>query len=118
MFHKLFATLILTGFMGAAVVTAHDPSQHRGTPTKGEVLSIAADRIEVKTDKGVETITVNGKTTFERGKTKTSLSGFKKGDRVAVFGTTLASGEFIAKEVLLDNSAPAAAVKHGPSQKH
>lgn len=118
MFHKLLATLILTGFMGAAVVWAHDPSQHKGTPTKGEVLSIAADRIEVKTDKGVKAITVNGKTTFERGKTKTSLSGFKKGDRVAVFGTTLASGEIIAKEVLLDNSAPAAAPKHGPNQKH
>lgn len=118
MFHKLFAMLILTGFMGAAVVMAHDPSQHKGTPTKGEVLSIADDRIEVKTDKGVKTITVNDKTTFERGKTKASLSDFKKGDRVAVLGTTLASGEFIAKEVLLDNSAPAAAPKHDPSHKH
>ncbi len=118
MFHKLFATLVLTSLVGAIAVMAHDPSQHKGTPTKGEVLSIANDRIEVKTDKGVKTITVNGKTTFERGKTKASLSGFKKGDRVAVFGTMLASGEFIAKEVLLDNSAPAAAPKHDPSPKH
>jgi len=70
MFHKLFATLVLTGLVGAIAVMAHDPSQHKGTPTKGEVLSIANDRIEVKTDKGVKTITVNGKTTFERGKNK------------------------------------------------
>ncbi len=50
MFQKLFATLILTWFMGTAVLAAHDPSQHKGTPTKGEVVSIAGDRIEVKTD--------------------------------------------------------------------
>lgn len=118
MFQKLIAMLILTGIMGAAIVSAHDPSQHKGTPTKGEVLSIANDRIELKTDKGVKTITVNGKTTFERGKTKASLSGFKRGDRVTVFGTTLASGEFVAKEVLLDNTAPATAPEHDPSHKH
>jgi len=118
MFRKLFATLVLTGFVGAAVVMAHDPSQHKGTPTKGEVLSIAGDRIEVKTDKGVKTIALNDKTTFERGKVKASLSDFKKGDRVAILGTTLASGEIIAKEVLLDTSAPAAGQKRDQGHKH
>jgi len=118
MFQKLFATLLLTGFMGAAVLMAHDPSQHKGTATKGEVVSIAGDRIQVKTDKGMKTITLNDKTTFERGKAKASLSDFKKGDRVAIFGTTLASGEIVAKEVLLDAGAPTAAPKHDQAHKH
>jgi len=118
MFPKLFATLILTGFIGTTAMLAHDPSQHKGTPTKGEVLSVAGDRIEVKTDKGVKTITLNDKTTFERGKAKASVSDCKKGDRVAVLGTTLASGEIVAKEVLLASGAPATGQKHDQSHKH
>lgn len=118
MFQKLFATLILTGFIGTTVVMAHDPSQHKGTPTKGEVLSVTGDRIEVKTDKGVTTITLNDKTTFERGKAKVSVSDFKKGDRVVVLGTTLASGEIVAKEVLLDAGVPAAGQKHDQAHKN
>lgn len=118
MFQKLLATLILTGFMGAAVLMGHDPSQHKGTPTKGEVVSIAGDRIQVKTDKGMKTIILNDKTTFERGKAKASLSDFKKGDRVAILGTTLASGEIVAREVLLDSAAPASGQKHDQAHKH
>jgi uncharacterized NAD-dependent epimerase/dehydratase family protein len=118
MLQKLFATLILTGFMGATVVLAHDPSQHKGKPTKGVVQSIAGDRIELKMDKGVKTVSLNEKTTYERGKVKAALSDFKKGDRVAVFGTALASGEIVAKEILLDASAPTAAPKHDQSHKH
>ena len=118
MFRKLFATLILAGFVGTTAMMAHDPSQHKGTPTKGEVISIAGDRIEVRTDKGVKTITLNDKTTFERGKAKASVSDFKKGDRIAVLGTTLASGEIVAKEVLLDTGTPAAGQKHDQSHKH
>ena len=44
--------------------------------------------------------------------------GLKKGDRVAIFGTTLASGEIVAKEVLLDTGAPTAAPKHDQAHKH
>jgi ribosomal protein S1 len=118
MLRKLFATLILTGFIGTTVMMAHDPSQHKGTPSKGEVISIAGDRMEVKTDKGVKTVVLNDKTSFERGKAKAAASDFKKGDRVAVLGTTLASGEIVAKEVLLDTGAPAAGQKHDSSHKH
>ena len=118
MFQKLFATLILTGFMGAAVLMAHDPSEHKGTSTKGEVVAIAGDRIQVKTDKGVKTVTLNDKTTFERGKAKVSLSDFKKGDRVAILGTTLASGEIVAREVLLVSPVPASGQKHDQAHKH
>lgn len=118
MFQKLFASVILTGFMGAAVLMAHDPSQHKGTPTKGEVVSIAGDRIQVKTDKGMKTVILNDKTTFERGKAKASPSDFKKGDRVAILGTTLASGEIVAREVLLDSAVPTSDQKHNPAHKH
>ncbi|MFZ5928191.1 MAG: DUF5666 domain-containing protein [Acidobacteriota bacterium] len=118
MFQKLFASVILTGFMGAAVLMAHDPSQHKGTPTKGEVVSIAGDRIQVKTDKGMKTVILNDKTMFERGKAKASPSDFKKGDRVAILGTTLASGEIVAREVLLDSAVPTSDQKHDPAHKH
>lgn len=118
MFRSLFATLILAGFVGTTLMMAHDPSQHKGTPTRGEVTSIVGDRMEVKTAKGVKTVVLNEKTTFERGKAKATVSDFKKGDRVAVLGTTLASGEIVAKEVLLDTGAPATGQKHDPSHKH
>ncbi|MEZ5398773.1 MAG: DUF5666 domain-containing protein [Bryobacteraceae bacterium] len=118
MFQKLFGALILAGFVGAVVLMAHDPSQHKGTPTKGEVVSIAGDRIQVKTDKGMKTVTLNGKTTFERGKAKASLSDFKKGDRVDIRGTTLASGEIVATEVLLDATVPMSGKTHDQGHKH
>ena len=118
MFSRLFTTLILTGIFGAAVIMAHDPSQHKGTPTKGEVLSIAGNRIELKTEKGVKTVALDEKVAYERGKAKASLSDFKKGDRVAIFGTTLASGEIVAKEVFLDAGATTAGPKHDQAHKH
>lgn len=118
MLQKQFATLILTCIMGAGVSMAHDPSQHKGTPTKGEILSISGGKIQVKTEAGVKTVSVNEKTTFERGKAKTSLSDFKKGDRVAIMGTTLATGEIVAREVLLDAGASTPSDKHEPAHKH
>jgi hypothetical protein len=102
MFSRLFTTLILTGIFGTAVIMAHDPSQHKGTPTKGEVLSIAGSRIELKTEKGVKTVALDDKTAYERG----------------IFGTTLASGEIVAKEVFLDAGATTAAPKHDQAHKH
>jgi hypothetical protein len=118
MFRRVFTTLILTGAVAMAVMMAHDPSQHKGTATKGEVLSIVGSRMDLKTDKGVKTVALDEKTKFERGNAKASLSDFKKGDRVAILGTTLASGEIVAKEVLLDVGAPTAAPKHDQGHKH
>ena len=98
---KTAALSLFLGMLMPFVAGAHDPSKHKGKPTKGEVVSVANDRIEVKTATGTKTFTLTDKTKFERGEQAATRADLKKGDPVTVFGTTLASGEVVAREVLV-----------------
>ena len=98
---RLFVTLLLMGLATTAVLDAHDPSKHKGRPTKGEIVSISEDRLELKTDKGTTKVLLTEKPSIERGDTKGSVTDLKKGQQVTVFGTTLASGEVVAREIVV-----------------
>jgi len=115
MYSRLLATVL---FLGLAVPTsawAHDPSKHKGKATQGEVVSVAGDRMELKTAKGVKVVTLTDQTKFEHGDQKMTKADLKKGDKVKVIGTTLASGEIAAQEVLMTGSE--AKESHGAHQK-
>jgi len=101
MHRKIIATLFIAGLMVPFSADGHDPSKHKGKATKGEVVSVASDRLELRTADGVKTVLITEKTKFERGDRAAALADIKKGESVTVIGTTLASGEVAAREVLL-----------------
>lgn len=114
-------TLLIVAFLALLVSQnswAHDPSKHKGKGTKGEIVSIANDRIELKTSAGVKAVTITDKTTFERGSEKVSKAALKKGDQVTVFGTKLATGELMAQEVMLANPESHEGHKEKSDHKH
>jgi hypothetical protein len=108
---KLSITLLLVGLLIPSAARAHNPSKHKGKGVEGEIVSIENNRMELKTSAGPRNVTINDKTKFERGSAQVTKSDLKKGDRVTVFGTKLASGELVAREILLGSP------EHHESQK-
>lgn len=103
------------GILTAASMVAHDASKHKGKPVKGEVVSMADDRFEVKTETGVVPVKTSSKTKFEHGNAAVDRTHVAKGARVSVFGTKLPSGEMVAREVLIGNAGDHAG--HAPAKK-
>ena len=105
---RFSSTLLAAALLLAPLaLRAHDPSQHKGKATTGEVVSIGADRFELKTAAGVKTVTMSDKTKIERGDHNLHTTDVKKGDQVMVYGTTLATGELVSKEILITTGAHA-----------
>ncbi len=98
--------------------TAHDAKLHKGKQTKGEIVSVSQGRVELKTGKGNVSVLLSEKPKIEIGGAEASASALTKGQQVAVIGTTLGSGEIVAKEILVERSSPksgAAAAQSGHS---
>ena len=118
MHKKLSVTVLFVVLLIPSGARAHDPSKHKGKGVQGEIVSIANDRIELKTSGSAKTVTINDKTKFERGSAQVTKSDLKKGDRVTVFGTKLASGELVAREILLGSPEHHESQKEKPAHKH
>jgi hypothetical protein len=101
---RLFAVLVLAGLVLPAISVAHDPSLHKGRATTGEILSVSDDRFQIKTEKGSVTVLLSGNPKVEKGDRQGSIGDLKKGIRATVFGTTLGSGELVAREIVLPGS--------------
>ena len=101
MMFRLIGVLLLVFWTAPLCLLAHDPSKHKGKPTEGEIVSATKDRLEIKTAAGTKAVTLNEKTKVERGNQAAAFTDLKKGDHVMVFGTTLATGELVAREVLI-----------------
>ena len=112
----MLGTFLIVALLAPLSLRAHDPSKHKGKPTEGEVVSVAPDRIELKTATGTKTVALNDKTKLERGNQAATAADLKKGEHVTVFGTTLASGELVAREILIGKQAPPGS--HHPGGKH
>jgi len=100
----LFSVLI-AGLLATTLAHAHDISLHKGSATRGEIVSIDGEKMQVKTSTGAVTVSFSGKTKYEHGAQTVTKSHLKAGERVAVFGTKLASGELVAREILIDPPA-------------
>jgi hypothetical protein len=87
--------------MTASLLSAHDARLHQGNATEGEIVSIAGTKVVMKTAKGNVNVTLNKDTKYEMGDQAVDVNHFKKGDKVGVIGTKLASGELVAKEVIM-----------------
>lgn len=109
------ATLLLAAIALLPVsLSAHDASKHKGKAVSGEIVSIAGDQFEIKTASGVTKVTLNANTKFEHGDQAVDKSHLKQGEKVSVIGTRLATGDIVAKEVIIG----AAASKHGAKSDH
>jgi len=115
---RLQTTLFLASLMGAALLSAHDEKLHTGNATQGEIVSIAGNNVVMKTATGNMKVTLNKDTKFEMGDQAVDVKHFKKGDKVSVIGTKLATGELVAKEMMI-TMAPAKAADHAQGEhKH
>ena len=108
---RLQSALLLTGLMGASLLSAHDEKLHTGNATQGEIVLIAGNNIVMKTATGNLKVTLNKDTKYEMGDQSVDVNHFKKGDKVSVIGTKLATGELVAKEMMM-TMAPAKAADH------
>jgi len=115
---KTCVMLLFFALLMPSAARAHDPSKHKGKGVQGEIVSIANDRIELKTSAGGQTVTINDKTKFERGSAQVTKSDLKKGDRVTVFSTKLATGELVAREILLGSPEHHESQKEKATHKH
>lgn len=81
---------------------AHEQHLHKGHATEGEVVSVSPDGFKMRTAKGIVFVSVVDSTAIERGDERIGREAIKAGVRVSVIGTTLASGEIVARGVLLE----------------
>ena len=91
------AVVVLAGGLAAA----HEQSFHKGHPREGEVVSVSNDGLVMQTAKGNVSVTLSHSTTVERGDERVARDAIHTGDHVSVFGTTLASGELVAREIVI-----------------
>jgi hypothetical protein len=80
---------------------AHDARLHQANATTGDVTSVRDGSFDLKTAKGTVKVTYDAKTKFEHGGKAADKDHLAKGAHVGVIGTKLASGQLVAKEILL-----------------
>jgi hypothetical protein len=111
---NLWLFSVLIALLAAPLASAHDASLHKGKATEGEIVSIDGGKMQLKTAAGALTVTLSDKTKYEHGNQTVTKSHLKAGERVSVFGTKLATGELVAREVLI---SPAASKSHDSHHK-
>ena len=97
---------------------AHDAKQHKGKQTKGEVVSVDNSRLQLKTEKGIVVVLLSEKPKIEVGEAEASAAALSKGQKVGVIGTTLASGEIVAKEILIERNSSGSSPHDSHSGHH
>lgn len=112
---KVFSIVAIFALLSSSMLLAHDPKKHKGRPTAGTVEKLTDKGLELKNDRGTKTVIFTDQTTFEHGDRKMSRSDVKANDHLLILGTTLATGEIVAKEVLW---APESAAKEEAGQTH
>src|SRR5437899_2371335 len=103
MTHRI-GTVIAALLLAAGFAAAHEQRFHKGHPTEGEVVSVSKDGLVMHTQKGSVTVALSESTMVERGNAKIGRDAIRVGDHVSVFGTTLPTGEVVAREIVVGGS--------------
>jgi len=98
---RVIGTGIAVVLLAGGLSAAHEQSLHKGRPTAGEVVSVSKEGLVMQTAKGQVSVTLSDSTTVERGDEKVLRDAIHAGDHVSVFGTTLATGELVAREIVI-----------------
>lgn len=112
---RIFSVVAILALLSSSMLLAHDPKKHKGRPIAGTVEKLTDKGLEFRTEKGTKTVLFTDKTVFEHGDHKMKPTDVKLNEHLLIFGTTLASGEVVAKEVLI---APSDAQTESPAHKH
>ena len=91
--HKLKVTVAIAALMSASALFAHDAKLHAGDATEGQIVSIAGNNVVMKTAKGDVKVTLNK-------------------------DTKLATGEIVAKEMIMPMASTKGAAKAEGDHKH
>jgi len=110
---RMIRTAIVV-FLACGLAAAHEKSLHKGRAAEGEVVSASKDGFVMQTAKGKVRVTLSDSTTVERGDEKIGRDAIHVGDHVSVFGTTLETGEIVAREVLFGGAGG----REGPAGSH
>lgn len=101
MTRRSLALLITAGLLFSAVVATAGSKKPKDPETKGEIVGVADDRLQLKTKKGTVTVLLNQNPRFAMGGTEVSASALKRGMKATVVGHTKDSGEIVAREIRL-----------------
>ena len=111
-------TTLLTVLLLSPPVGAHEQSLHKGKPVEGEVGTLAGDRLTLKTATATLTVVLDENTHFERDDQPATKADLAQGNHLTVFGTKLATGELVAREVLIGGAHGAGAPGHSGHDAH
>ena len=101
---RIGMTGIAVWVLAGGLAVAHEQRFHKGRPTEGEVVSVSKDSLVMHSAKGRVSVTLPDSIIVERGDQKVARDAIHTGDHVSVFGTTLATGELVAREVLIEGT--------------
>lgn len=90
------AALLLT-----AEVAAADSKKQKDQKTKGEIVGVGDDRLQLKTKKGALTVLLTQKLRVSMGEAEVSVSTLQRGMKVTIVGPIEGSGEIVAREIRL-----------------
>jgi hypothetical protein len=103
--------LLMTCFVAALLASlsfAHDERLHKANALTGEIVSVTADGLQLKTKTDTVKVKFSSKTKFELDKKAVDKSQVRQGDHAGVIGSKLPTDEVMANEVLLGLPAPGA----------
>jgi hypothetical protein len=110
---RLLMTCFAVAMLLASLSFAHDERLHKDNALTGEIVSVTADGLQLKTKMDTVTVRFSSKTKFELDKKAVDKSQVRQGDRAGVIGNKLPTGEVMANEVILGLPAPGAAADAG-----
>lgn len=117
MHRSLVSKLAAVALLASSTLVAHDQRLHKGNALTGEIVSVSADGLQLKTKTDTVKVKFSSRTKFEHDKKPVDNSHVKAGDRAGVIGSKLPTGEVMANEVLLGLPAPRAPASKGSATK-
>lgn len=107
--YRCFVVLSVIVLSISGVALAADSGKPKEQKTKGEIVAVGEDRLQLKVKKATVTVLLMQKSRIVMQGAEMSPAALKQGGRVTVVGTVQPSGEIVAREIQLP--APAAAVQ-------
>lgn len=109
---RMSRAALVIAVLTATLAVGHEPSQHKGKPVEGKVISVEGDRLTLQTAAGPVTVTLADTTEFERGDAAATRDALTRGVDATVFGTKLPGGEMVARHVVVRSPAPETPAGH------
>lgn len=101
MTRSAFGLITMAALLLPAGATAADAKKPKDPETKGEIVQVAGDRLELKSKKGKVTVLLSQKPRISMGEAEVSVATLQRGMKVTVVGPFEGPGEIVAREIRL-----------------